>query len=176
VHNPPPRCNDGSNESNLSIFRGQLGSTSGSTTKTLIHEEWRQIILYVLTNLEEVMPYMENFFMNSDVDQGTQLHRNMIPFLERVREMDCSISFHGSNIRYVLSLSFKVALTCEYYNNLACLNLQGQRDPSMSVKLRQVANGFAYMVRKYFGYDVNGYHFHTTSYDQSRPNQKNHMF
>jgi hypothetical protein len=28
--------------------------------------------------------------MNSSVDQGTQLHRNMIPFLERVLEMDCS--------------------------------------------------------------------------------------
>jgi hypothetical protein len=37
VHNPPPRYNDGGNESNLSIFRGQLGSASGSTTKTLRH-------------------------------------------------------------------------------------------------------------------------------------------
>ena len=61
VHNPPPRYNDGDNESNLSIFRGQLGSASGSTTKTLTHEEWRHIMLYVLTNLEEVTPYMEQF-------------------------------------------------------------------------------------------------------------------
>jgi hypothetical protein len=59
VHNPPPRYNDGGNESNLNIFRGQLGSASGSTTKTLTHEEWRHIMLYVLTNLEEVTPYME---------------------------------------------------------------------------------------------------------------------
>jgi hypothetical protein len=35
VHNPPPRYNDDENESNLSIFRGQLGTASGSTTKTL---------------------------------------------------------------------------------------------------------------------------------------------
>jgi hypothetical protein len=42
----------------------------------------------------------------------------------------------------------------------------------MSAKLRQVANGFAYRVRKYSGYDVNGYCFRITSYDQSRPNQK----
>jgi hypothetical protein len=42
----------------------------------------------------------------------------------------------------------------------------------MSAELRQVANGFAYRVRTFFVYDVNGYHFHTTSYDQSRPNQK----
>jgi hypothetical protein len=29
------------NKSNLSLFRGQLGSASGSTTKTLRHQEWR---------------------------------------------------------------------------------------------------------------------------------------
>jgi hypothetical protein len=42
----------------------------------------------------------------------------------------------------------------------------------MSVELRQVANGFAYRVKKYSGYDVNGYRFRTTNYDQSRPNRK----
>jgi hypothetical protein len=47
-----------------------------------------------------------------------------------------------------------------------------QRDPSMSAELRHVANGFAYRVKKYSGYDVNGYHFRTTNYDQSRPNRK----
>jgi hypothetical protein len=78
----------------------------------------------------------------------------MIPFLERVREMDCMISFPSSNIRYVLSLSFEVALTCEYYNNLASLNLQGQRDPSMSAELRQIAKDFAYRIKKYSRYDV----------------------
>ena len=58
VHNPPPHYNAGEDESNLSIFRGQLGSASGATNKTLKHEEWRTIILYVLTNLSEVEPYM----------------------------------------------------------------------------------------------------------------------
>jgi hypothetical protein len=56
-------------------------------------------MLYVLTNVEEVTSYMEHFFMNSSVDQGTQLNRNMIPFLERVREMYCPISFPGTNIK-----------------------------------------------------------------------------
>jgi hypothetical protein len=42
----------------------------------------------------------------------------------------------------------------------------------MSAKLRQVANDFAYMVKKYSGYNVNGYHFRTTNYDQSRLNRK----
>ena len=58
VHNPPPRYNTGEDESNLSIFRGHLGSASGVTNKTLKHEEWRTIMLYVLTNLSEVEPYM----------------------------------------------------------------------------------------------------------------------
>ena len=42
----------------------------------------------------------------------------------------------------------------------------------MSAELRQVANGFAYRVKKYSGYDVNGYRFRTTHYDKSRPNRK----
>jgi hypothetical protein len=42
----------------------------------------------------------------------------------------------------------------------------------MSAHLRQVANNFAYRVKKYSGYDVNGYRFRTTNYDQSRPNWK----
>ena len=58
VHNPPSRYNADGDESSLSIFRGQLGSASGATHKTLKHEEWRIIMLYVLTNLSEVEPYM----------------------------------------------------------------------------------------------------------------------
>jgi hypothetical protein len=58
VHNPPPRYNAGENESTLSLFRGQLGGASDATPKTLKHEEWRTIMLYVLTNLSEVEPYM----------------------------------------------------------------------------------------------------------------------
>ena len=42
----------------------------------------------------------------------------------------------------------------------------------MSAELRQVADGFAYRVRSFTGYNVNGYRFHTTSYEQSRPNRK----
>jgi hypothetical protein len=58
VHNAPPRYNAGENESSLSLFRGQQGATSGSTVKQLNYEEWRKIMLYVLTNLDEVQPYM----------------------------------------------------------------------------------------------------------------------
>jgi hypothetical protein len=57
--------------------------------------------------------------MNSGVDQGTQHHRNMILFLERVREMDYPIPFPGSNVMYVLSLSKRSV----YELNLAPFNL-----------------------------------------------------
>jgi hypothetical protein len=46
----------------------------------------------------------------------------------------------------------------------------------MSLEFRQVANGFAYRVRKFSRYDVNWYRFRTTSYDQSRANQKTTCF
>ena len=59
VHNLPPRYNAGKNESDLSLFQGQLGSASASTPKTLNHEEWHHIMLYVLTNLDEVASYMQ---------------------------------------------------------------------------------------------------------------------
>ena len=42
----------------------------------------------------------------------------------------------------------------------------------MSAELRQVANSFAYRVKKYSRYDVNGYRFRTTNYEKSRPNRK----
>jgi hypothetical protein len=44
--------------------------------------------------------------------------------------------------------------------------------PKMSAELRQVADGFAYRVRKFSRYDVSGYCFCITSYEQSRPNRK----
>jgi hypothetical protein len=59
VHNPIPRYNADENESSLSLFRGQLGSASVATSKNLLHEEWRKIMIYVLTNLSEVQPYTE---------------------------------------------------------------------------------------------------------------------
>jgi hypothetical protein len=58
VHNPPPRYNAEENESSLSLFQGQFGSASDASTKTLQLQEWRNIMLYVLTNLTEVEPYM----------------------------------------------------------------------------------------------------------------------
>ena len=58
IYNPPPRYNASENESNLSLFQGQLRSVNGSTNKRLDNEEWRSIMLYVLTNLVEVQPFI----------------------------------------------------------------------------------------------------------------------
>jgi hypothetical protein len=58
LHYPPPRYNADENESSLSLFQGQLGSASDASTKTLQHAEWRNIMLYVLTNLSEVEQYI----------------------------------------------------------------------------------------------------------------------
>jgi hypothetical protein len=59
MHNPPPCYNVGENESNLSLFQGQLGSASDATSLLLTNEEWRIIMIYVLTNLTEMEPYMQ---------------------------------------------------------------------------------------------------------------------
>jgi hypothetical protein len=42
----------------------------------------------------------------------------------------------------------------------------------LSAELRQVANGCAYRVKSFGGYDVNGYHFHTIRHEQGRPNRR----
>ena len=42
----------------------------------------------------------------------------------------------------------------------------------MSAELRQLADGFDYGVMSFADYDVNGYRFHTTSYEQGRPNRR----
>ena len=42
----------------------------------------------------------------------------------------------------------------------------------MTPELRQVADGCAYRVMSYSGYDVNGFRFHTKRHEQSRPNRR----
>ena len=47
---------------------------------------------------------------------------------------------------------------------------------SMSAELRQVANGCAYRVKSFGGYDVNGYHFHTIKAWAGSTQSKNHKY
>jgi hypothetical protein len=49
------------NQSKLSLFQGQFGSASASTTKQLTNEEWHSIMLYVLLKSPEVEPYKQEF-------------------------------------------------------------------------------------------------------------------
>jgi hypothetical protein len=42
----------------------------------------------------------------------------------------------------------------------------------MSAELRQDADGCAYRVRSFTGYDVNGYRFHLRSLEERRPNRR----
>jgi hypothetical protein len=59
VHNPTPRYNADENESNLSLFKGQLGRASVGTYQNLQYNEWCTVMIYVLKNLTEVLPYIE---------------------------------------------------------------------------------------------------------------------
>ena len=54
---PTPRYNIDENHSNLNLFRGDLGRGSAGTNKTLTHDEWHTIMIYLLLNLDECIPY-----------------------------------------------------------------------------------------------------------------------
>jgi hypothetical protein len=55
--NPLPCYNEDENLSTLSLFTRQLRRGSAGTPNTLQQHEFRTITLYVLLNLEEVVPY-----------------------------------------------------------------------------------------------------------------------
>lgn len=95
---------------------------------------------------------------------------NERPFFNMVR----LISLHGSKERYLLTNlgRFNFGVPSCLISFLSYLSLQCQSDLSISVELRQVARGFDYKVSSFNAYDVNGYRFHTTSYEKSRPNPR----
>jgi hypothetical protein len=59
MHNRPTDYNTDESSSNLSLFKGLLGKASTPGTKTLGHDEWHTIMLYVLLNLDKVKPYVQ---------------------------------------------------------------------------------------------------------------------
>jgi hypothetical protein len=59
VHDPIPRYNIDENSSNLSLFRGDLRRGGAGTNKNLQHDEWHTIMIYLLLNLEECIPYQK---------------------------------------------------------------------------------------------------------------------
>jgi len=81
--------------------------------------------------------------------------------------------------RKVLS-NYAECLVCHYKLHLRAtdmtlrlfLTLQANIDEAVRAELRQLADGFHYRVRSFNAYDVNGYRFHTTRHEQSRPNRR----
>lgn len=60
-HNPARRYNEEKidDASELSLFIGVGGKASGSTPKNFSNDEWSTIMMYVLTNMDEVRPYIQ---------------------------------------------------------------------------------------------------------------------
>jgi hypothetical protein len=59
VHNTTPRYNVDENSSNLNLFKGDLGRGSTGANKNLTHDERSTIMIYLLLNLDECIPYQE---------------------------------------------------------------------------------------------------------------------
>ncbi|KAM3299995.1 hypothetical protein ACQJBY_041154 [Aegilops geniculata] len=61
LHNAKSRYNTGDpkHESKLNLFKGQLVPVGASGSKNLGPKEWKTLTLYILTNLQEVRPYIE---------------------------------------------------------------------------------------------------------------------
>jgi hypothetical protein len=59
MHNPVSRYNTGNleHQSELSLFKGQLGTSGGHKMHELNPEEWANIMLYVLINIKEAWKY-----------------------------------------------------------------------------------------------------------------------
>jgi hypothetical protein len=134
------------NQSELSLFQGQFGSVSASTTKQLTNEEWRSIMLYVLLNSPEVEQYKQEFICEFWTASR----------LPEPHEIDTLIS-QGSGPQWRDFISW--------------FGRKAQTDMSISSELCAVVCGYEIRVRSFTGYDVNGFRFHTSAYEESRPNR-----
>jgi hypothetical protein len=146
VHDHYPRYNIVENQSKLSLFQGQFGSASASTTKQLTNEEWRSIMLYVLLNSPEVEPYKQEFIRELWTASR----------LPEPHEIDTLIS-QGAGP--------------QWHDFISWFGRKAQTDLSISSELCAVACGCELRVRSFTGYDVNRFRFHTTAYEESQPNR-----
>jgi hypothetical protein len=134
------------NQSKLSLFQGQFGSASASTTKQLTNEEWCSIMLYVLLNSPEVEPYNKEF-----IREFWTASR-----LPEPHEIDTLIS-QGAG--------------AQRRDFISWFGRKAQTDLSISSELCAVACGCELRVKSFTGYDVNGFRFHMTAYEERRPNR-----
>jgi hypothetical protein len=145
VHDHFPRYNVVENQSKLSLFQGQFGSASASTTNQLTNEEWHSIMLYVLLNSPEVEPSKQGF-----ICEFWTASRLLEP-----HKIDTLISQGAGPQRR---------------NFIPWFGRNAQTDLSISSELCAVACGCELRVRSFTGYDVNGFRYHTTAYEESRSN------
>ena len=59
MHNPVACYNTDDHVSELSLFKGKLGTSGGKVMQKLSLEVWSNITMYVLVNLEEASEYQE---------------------------------------------------------------------------------------------------------------------
>ncbi|TVU23056.1 hypothetical protein EJB05_32789, partial [Eragrostis curvula] len=104
-------------------------------------------MMYVLTNLTEVDMYIKEFL-------DVFWHDEVPPTAHEVDTLLCNGAGNGSP------------------DFISWFSRKARTEATMNAELRQVAKGCLYAVKSFKSYDVNGYRFHTTSYEQSRPNRK----
>jgi hypothetical protein len=57
-------------------------------------------------------------------------------------------------------------------NFISWFDMKARKDREMDAELKGLTKGFAYKVKTFNIYDVNGYRFHTRNYEQKHENRK----
>ncbi|KAK1652946.1 hypothetical protein QYE76_070751 [Lolium multiflorum] len=149
-HNPVTRYNVDvpENDPKLKLFQFPGGKAGKGTKYKLENEEKDCIMLYVLMNMEEVIPFVSKF-----TDE-------MWPYdeLPEPSEMDTLLKEGAPGINKNFVTWF--------------MEKGRERNVDMIDELKCVSQGCSREVTKYEKYDVNGFRFHTETHQKGRANPK----
>ncbi|KAK1604158.1 hypothetical protein QYE76_027831 [Lolium multiflorum] len=149
-HNPVTRYNVDvpENDPKLKLFQFPGGKAGKGTKYKLENEEKDCIMLYVLMNMEEVIPFVSEF-----TDE-------MWPYdeLPETSEMDTLLKDGAPGINKNFVTWF--------------MEKGRERNVDMIDELKCVSQGCSREVTKYEKYDVNGFRFHTETHQKGRANPK----
>ncbi|KAK1678238.1 hypothetical protein QYE76_039086 [Lolium multiflorum] len=149
-HNPVTRYNVDvpENDPKLKLFQFPGGKAGKGTKYKLENEEKDCIMLYVLMNMEEVIPFVSEF-----TDE-------MWPYdeLPETSEMDTLLKEGAPGINKNFVTWF--------------MEKGRERNVDMIDELKCVSQGCSREVTKYEKYDVNGFRFHTETHQKGRANPK----
>uniref|UniRef100_A0A8R7JVV6 DUF4218 domain-containing protein n=1 Tax=Triticum urartu TaxID=4572 RepID=A0A8R7JVV6_TRIUA len=142
LHNAKSRYNTGDprHKSKLSLFKGQLGPVGASVSKILDPKEWRSLTSYILTNLKEVRPCIDEFVAQFS-DGGVEP--------DSLEQYELLVGEGDGNYGFISWFRVKGASI-------------------LDKELKQVANGFDYKVGTFDNYDINGYRFRTHGNEERR--------